>query len=59
MKIAIVTPGSEPSLKGQVTGNEVTAHRWEEVLRELGHEPIVLEQWESEGAELLIALHAR
>ncbi len=59
MKIAIVTPGSEPSLKRQVTGNEITARRWEEVLRKLGHEPVVLEQYESEGADLLIALHAR
>ena len=59
MKIAIVTPGSEPSLKRQVTGNEITARRWEEVLRKLGHEPVVLEQYQSEGADLLIALHAR
>ena len=59
MKIVIVTPGSEPSLQGQVTGNEVTARRWEEVLRKLGHDPIVLEQYASEEADLLIALHAR
>ena len=59
MKIAIITPGSEPSLQGLVTGNEVTARRWEEVLRKLGHDPVVLEQYGNEEADLLIALHAR
>ena len=59
MKIAIVTPGSEPSLQRQVTGNEVTARRWEEVLLKLGHDPVVLEQFGNEEADLLIALHAR
>ncbi len=59
MKIAIITPGSEPSLQGQVTGNEVTAQRWEELLRKLGHDPVMLEQYENEEADLLIALHAR
>ena len=59
MKIAIITPGSEPFLQGLVTGNEVTARRWEEVLRKLGHDPVVLEQYGNEEADLLIALHAR
>ena len=39
--------------------NEVTARRWEEVLRKLGHDPVVLEQYGNEEADLLIALHAR
>ncbi|GMR22013.1 MAG: hypothetical protein BMS9Abin37_0336 [Acidobacteriota bacterium] len=59
MKIALVTPLSEPALKGMVTGNNVTAGRWVEMLRKLGHDVTVLEAYDGEAVDALIALHAR
>ena len=55
MKIALVTPAP-----AQVhTGNRTTAHRWAELLTELGHDLRVQKSWDGEECDLLIALHAR
>ena len=59
MKIALVTPLSEPALKGMVTGNDVTARRWEEILQKLGHRVTVREAYDGEAVDVLVALHAR
>lgn len=59
MKIALVTPLSEPALKGMVTGNAVSASRWAEILRKLGHSVAVLEAYDGEAVDALVALHAR
>lgn len=59
MKIALVAPLSEPSLEGKVTGNDVTARRWEEILKKLGHTVTVLGTYDGEAVDVLIALHAR
>ena len=59
MKIAVVTPLSEPALQGMVTGNEVTARRWEEILQKLGHDVTVLVAYDGEAVDALVALHAR
>ena len=55
MKIALVTPLSEPALKGMVTGNEITARRWEEILQKLGHAVTVLEGYDGEAAALSLS----
>lgn len=55
MEICIVTPAPPGSLKG----NRVTAERWARLLRELGHPVRIVERWEDEPEEVLIALHAR
>lgn len=59
MKIALVTPLSEPAFKGMVTGNLITAGRWAEILRKLGHDVAVLEAYDGETVDVLVALHAR
>jgi putative glycosyltransferase (TIGR04348 family) len=55
MRICIVTPASRRSHHG----NRATALRWARLLGELGHTVEVLQQWQEEPAELLVALHAR
>ena len=59
MKIALVTPLSEPAFKGMVTGNLITARRWGEILEKLGHSVVVLEAYDDETVDALVALHAR
>lgn len=55
MKIILVTPAP-----AQVhTGNRTTADRWAWLLRELGHQVVVQQDWNGESCDLLIALHAR
>lgn len=55
MNISIITPAL-----GQVhTGNRTTADRWARLLRELGHQVNVRENWNGEECDALIALHAR
>lgn len=59
MKIALVAPLSEPSFQGKVTGNDVTARRWRDLLKKLNHSVTLLNHYDDEPADVLIALHAR
>lgn len=55
MKVILVTPAP-----AQIhTGNRTTADRWARLLRELGHQVAVQQDWNGEACDLLIALHAR
>jgi putative glycosyltransferase (TIGR04348 family) len=55
VKIALITPAP-----AQVhTGNRTTADRWAGLLSELGNKVSVLQDWNQEECDLLIALHAR
>lgn len=55
MNITIITPAPPGSRKG----NRITAGRWADLLRSLGHRVAVREEYRGENCELLIALHAR
>lgn len=55
MNITIITPAPPGSRKG----NRITACRWADLLRELGHRVAVREEYRAERCDLLIALHAR
>ncbi len=55
MKITLVSPASATSLGG----NRTTAVRWQRLLGELGHSTNVVQSWQDDEAEVLIALHAR
>lgn len=55
MQILIVTPAPP----GSQRGNRITAERWARFLRELGHGADVVERYEDQPCDLLIALHAR
>ena len=58
MKIFIVTPEAPRS----TLGNAVTANRWAEILRELGHNVVTKTQWTPDAdneCDVLVALHAR
>lgn len=55
MKIALITPAAPTSRYG----NRNTAVRWAELLRDLGHQVAIQQQWKGRGADLMIALHAR
>ncbi len=54
MRIAIATPAAA----GTTRGNRLTAQRYAEILRELGHTVRVVQQWTRGDHDLLIALHA-
>jgi putative glycosyltransferase (TIGR04348 family) len=54
-KICVVTPAG-PKLRN---GNRVTAARWSRFLRQLGHEVLLVESWDAEEPDLMLALHAR
>jgi len=55
MKIRIITPAAAGSLKG----NRVTAERWRQLLRKLGHRVTIATDYAGEPCDVLIALHAR
>jgi putative glycosyltransferase (TIGR04348 family) len=55
MKILLTCPAPPRSLQG----NRVTALRWARLLRELGHRPQVVQDYDGSPCDLLVALHAR
>ena len=55
IRIEIVTPAP----RGTRNGNRVTAVRWAQLLRELGHHVSVVRALRSPSADVLVALHAR
>ncbi len=54
-KVVIVTPAAP----GSRSGNRNTATRWARILRRLGHDVDITTEWRGEGADIMIALHAR
>lgn len=55
MKIALITPAAATSRYG----NRNTAVRWAQLLRELGHQVGIQQEWNGRSADVLLALHAR
>lgn len=55
MRIQLICPAAA----GTLHGNRVTALRWAKLLQALGHRVRVVQQYQGEGCDLLIALHAR
>ncbi|MHB8652986.1 MAG: selenoneine biosynthesis selenosugar synthase SenB [Terriglobia bacterium] len=55
MRIGIITPARARSRHG----NRVTALRWQNILRELGHQVTIAQSYQGGRYNLLIALHAR
>lgn len=48
-----------PAPPGSRHGNRRTALRWASLLEEVGHRAAVVERWEGQDVDLLLALHAR
>ena len=55
MKICLATPVPKES----TTGNGATARRWASLIGELGHDVFIVQVYDEEDCDLLIALHAR
>src|SRR6266851_4712988 len=55
MKIGSITPAPP----GSNYGNRVTAVRWAKILRKLGHQVSIAEEYDQQPFDLLIAPHAR
>ncbi len=54
MRICLVTPAPRGSRKG----NRVTADRWAGLLRDLGYDVTVTEEYRAQPCDVLVALHA-
>jgi putative glycosyltransferase (TIGR04348 family) len=54
MKISLITPANKKSR----AGNRTTAVRWARMLRDLGHQVRIAEDYQEEPSDLLLALHA-
>jgi len=54
MKIVLATPAN----LGKQTGNSITAVRWASILRDLGHQVSIINEYNGELADLMIALNA-
>ena len=54
MNIILVTPAPPNS----TNGNRVSANRWSKILIQLGHQVSVVEQYATQKADLMIAIHA-
>lgn len=54
MQILIVTPAPE----GSLSGNRQTARRWANMLHGLGHTVSVVQEFDGQPCDLLVALHA-
>ena len=48
-----------PETKNTVTGNYCTAFQYKDILTDLGHNVSLSEEYEGQGAELLIAINAQ
>jgi len=48
-----------PARSGTLFGNRITALRWARILRNLGHQAVILEAWANERCDALVALHAK
>ncbi len=55
MNITLVSPVPVTSL----SGNRTTAVRWQRLLEELGHSTKLVQSWQEDEADVLVALHAR
>jgi putative glycosyltransferase (TIGR04348 family) len=55
MKILIVTPAPPRSRKG----NRITAIRWARILKQLGHNVELTQQYQGQNCDVMIAIHAR
>ena len=54
MKIILITPAKKQSK----TGNRVTASRWAQMLRDIGHKVTVQSEWDGTPGDMMVALHA-
>ena len=54
MHVGLVTPAPPRSLHG----NRVTANRWADILRDLGHRVAVRQRYDGQRFDLLVAIHA-
>ena len=48
-----------PARSGTLLGNRITAVRWARILRDLGHQTVILEVFANERCDVLVALHAK
>jgi putative glycosyltransferase (TIGR04348 family) len=55
MKIVLITPVPAHSRQG----NRVTARRWARILKALGHQVAIAQQYDGRPYDLMVALHAR
>ena len=54
MNVRLITPNH----LGTKAGNDVTAARWASILRELGHETVIADEYRGESTHMLVALNA-